>query len=376
MTQPNTEIRDNLATLIEQQKELLLADWRAQIRQLPSAKNLDTPTLNDHIPLLLRELGSALRHGSEISIAQAHAGGTPAQHGAQRLDDGFEIDEVVAEYNVLRGCIHDLAEANGLNLQGKPFHIVNRVLDQAISVAAQTYSTSRALEIQRRREEYLAFVAHDLRTPLNAISMATRVLELTFADAARTEASAKMLKTLQRNVQHLSALVGKVLEENINLQTEIGITLERRRFDLWPMVESLVHNIHPVGGSGSTRLLNRVPEDLVVFADADLLRRVFQNLIANAIRFTPRGEIVLDATVLDDSGTVECLVSDNGAGIPQDQLSAIFDKFASDGLDGGLGLGLAIFKSFVEAHDGTVSVDSIEGKGTTFRFTLPGPAQK
>jgi len=64
-------------------------------------------------------------------------------------------------------------------MQGKPFHIVNRILDEAIGLAVQTFAAHQALEVQRRREEYLAFVAHDLRTPLNAISLAAMVLERT-----------------------------------------------------------------------------------------------------------------------------------------------------------------------------------------------------
>ncbi len=360
-----------LATLIVQQRDSLLAGWRNQVRQLPSARNLDTPTLNDHIPGLLDELVRALQLPTDDTIPEAHAGGTPLKHGVQRLEDGFEIDEVVAEYNILRGCIHDLATSNNINLQGKPFHIINLVLDEAIGVAAQTYATYKALDIQRRREEYLAFVAHDLRTPLSAISLATRVLELTLADGNKTVETRKMLNTLHRNVQHLSALVGKVLEENINLQTELGIRLERRELDLWPMVEALIHDLHPLSGSDSTKLLNNIPEDLVVYADANLLRRVFQNLIANAIRFTPRGEVVISAEMTTSDGSVECRVTDNGAGIPEDQIGSIFEKYESDGSEGGLGLGLAIFKSFIEAHDGTVTVESKEGYGSTFRFTLP-----
>src|SRR6185436_12150384 len=130
------------------------------------------------------------------------------------------IEEVVAEYNILRGCIHDLADRNGLNLQGKPFHIVNRVLDGAIGLAVQSYATQQALEVQRRREEYLAFVAHDLRTPLNAISLAVRILELTLKGKGDSAETTQMLKTLRRHVQHLEPLVEKVLQERAHIQTE------------------------------------------------------------------------------------------------------------------------------------------------------------
>ena len=176
-------VLDQLAALVAQEREPLLSRWRQQVRQLPSARQLDVPTLNDHIPGLLDELAAAIHSKSDQTIPEALSEGSPLAHGRQRLQDAFDIEEVVAEYNILRGCIHDLADENGLSLQGKPFHILNRVFDHAIGLALQTYATQRALEVQRRREEYLAFVAHDLRTPLNAISLAGRVLEMTLPGA-------------------------------------------------------------------------------------------------------------------------------------------------------------------------------------------------
>ena len=363
---------DKLAAFIKQERHALLTRWRQQVRELPSARHLDLPTLTDHIPDLLDELAAALKARSDQTIPEAVSEGSPPAHGLQRLQDGFDIEEVVAEYNILRGCIHDLADANGLNLKGKLFHIINRVLDHAIGLALQTYATQRALEVQRRREEYLAFVAHDLRTPLNAISLAGRVLELKLSDHASSPEIAQMLKALRRNAQQLEGLVGKILEESTNLQTEMGITLERREFDLWPFVEALIHDLHPVAGTSSTQLINQVPDDLVVYADASLLRRVFQNLIANAIKYTPRGEIRIGARAPGPEGAVECWVSDNGAGIPEDLLEKIFDKGETD-LEkaGGAGLGLAIVKAFTEVHGGKVTVESKEGAGSTFRFSLP-----
>ncbi|MDB5337357.1 MAG: sasA [Planctomycetaceae bacterium] len=361
---------EQLAALIQQQRSAMLTQWRLQVRQLPSAKHLDTPTLNDHIPGFLDELAVALREQSFETIAHALTESSPPAHGLQRVWDGFDITEVVAEYNILRGCIHDLADSNGLVLQGRAFHILNRVLDGAIGLAVQTYATEKALEVQQRREEYLAFVAHDLRTPLNAIALATRVLEMTLPGCSAE--TTQMLKTLRRNVRHLELLVGKVIEENTNLQTEVGIKLERRELDLWPLVESLIHDLHPVAGTSSTLLLNRVPDDLVVFADASLLRRIFQNLIANSIKYTPRGEIIIGAESRHADGIVECWVSDNGTGIEPDRLDKVFDKLESDHLhEGGLGLGLTIVKTFVEAHGGQVTVTSQPGQGATFRFTLP-----
>ena len=369
----NPQILDQLATIIVRDRDALLAKWREQVRELPSAKHLDSPTLNDHIPSLIDELAIALRIRDDQTIPESLREGSPPAHGLQRLKDGFDIEEVVAEYNILRGCIHDLADANNLKLQGRPFHIINKVLDGAIGLAVQTYSNQRAKEMQQKREEYLAFVAHDLRTPLNAITLAAKVLELTFPERSSNGGTSKMMKALHRNVQQLAGLVSKVIEENSNLQTELGVHLQRRTFDLWPLVESLIHDLHPVAESGNTQLLNAVPDDLIVYADASSLRRIFQNLIANAIRHTPGGQVTIGAQIRD-VGT-ECWVSDNGEGISDEMIGKVFDKGETDTHnEGGTGLGLAIVKTFTEAHGGEVTLESTPGASTTFRLTLPGRA--
>jgi signal transduction histidine kinase len=366
---------ETLAQLVKLDRDALLAQWRLQVRQLPSARHLDIPTLNDHIPSLLDELATALDTGPEQTIPEALAEVSAPAHGLQRLKDAFDIEEVVAEYNILRGCIHDLATEHGVNLQGRPFHVINRVFDHAIGQALQTYATQRALEVQQRREEYLAFVVHDLRTPLFAISLTGRVLEKTLPKLAAGDDAQRLLKSLRRNVQQLEGLVRKVLEENTNLQTDSGLKLERRWFDAWPMVEALLDDLHEVATTAHTKLVNRVPDDMVLFADAGLMRRVFQNLIGNAIKFTPGGEVTIDARADESQGTVECWVSDNGPGIDAEMQGRIFDKGESGAEDdASTGLGLAIVKAFVEAHGGSVTVQSEAGLGSTFRFTLPGQA--
>lgn len=366
----STNLLHQLASLIEKEHESLLALWRSQVRLLPAAKYLDVPTLNDHLPKLLQELVVAFRSNSDETIAHALQGDSSPTHGLQRVKDAYDIEEVVAEYNILRGCIHDLADRNNINLQGKPFHVLNVILDGAIGSAVQAFASQKALETQQRREDYLAFVAHDLRTPLSAISMSREVLVRLFARSElESPQIAQMLKTLGRNVHHLEDLVTKILEENANLETEMGMKLERRDLDLWPLVEALIHDLHPIAGTNSTHLINSVPDELMVYADAKLLRRIFQNLIANAIDHTPQGEIVIGAREVENG--IECFVSDNGEGISPERCQSIFNKLETDSASDGLGLGLAIVKTFVEAHGGLASVKSELAKGSEFKFTLP-----
>lgn len=363
---------DKMARLITQDRLGLLERWRAKVRELPSAKRLDVPALNDHIPGLLDELSEALRAKIEKTIPEALNEGSAPVHGLQRLNQGFDIQEVVAEYNVLRGCVHDLADANGLNLQGKAFHTMNLVFDHAIGLAVETYAAERAVEVQRKREEYLAFVAHDLRTPLSVIVLAARVIEKALTASSAADETMQMFKAMRRNTQYLQVLVTKVLDENINLQTEMGTRLERRSFDLWPVIEDLLHDLAPVACASDSSLVSTVPDELVIYADAALLRRVFLNLITNAIKYTPGGTITIGARVPDGQSLVEIWVTDNGAGISESVIDRIFDKGETDpNSPGGRGLGLSIVKTFVEAHGGEVCVESKHGCGSTFRITVP-----
>ena len=368
-----TQVISKVAVLIRHRKSALLKSWRDQVRGLPSAAHLDIPTLNDHIPALLDELALALEQPSDTSITEALRDGTPPEHGIQRFEDGFDITEVVSEYNILRGCVHDLAVENDLSLEGRSFHVLNRVLDEAIGLAVKTHAEHRALEVKRRREEYLAFVAHDLRNPLTAISLAASVLEMDLQEKSGSVESAQMIKTLHRNVGQLEALVAKVLEENTDHGADDGVHPVKRYFDLWPMVQGIVQAMKPVASASETKLINLVADDLMVFADHSLLRRVFQNLNSNAITYSPGGEVRIGGRMNEEDGATECWVTDTGSGIEAYRLEKVFEKGEGDPeREDSTGLGLAIVKSFVEAHGGTVQAESAEGQGTTIRFTLPG----
>ena len=359
-----------LATTILGEREAILVRWREQVRALPSAAQLDMPTLNDHIPGWLAELAACLLTFSEMTDDASNVS-SPVAHGQQRFEDGFDIEEVVAEYNILRDCVHELAERETVDLRGPGRRFVDRVFDDSIATAVKAFAEGQAREVQRRRAEYLAFVAHDLRTPLSAITFAAYLLEQRLARDGADAEIARLLKLLGRNTRQLEALVGKVLAENTQLLTELGVALERRRFDLWPVVENLLQDLQPLAVKAGTKMINQVPDDLELNADATLVRRILQNLLTNAIAYAPGGEVTVGARESGAGEPVELWVNDTGAGIPPELIGKVFDALETDPQRNGLGLGLAIVKTFVEAHDGKVWVDSIVGEGSTFHFTLP-----
>jgi two-component system phosphate regulon sensor histidine kinase PhoR len=360
-----------LATLIRQERDALLAEWRQEVGRLSVAQTLDVPTLNNHIPDLLEELADELEAYSDESMI-GELKKNSVIHGLDRLRLGFDVEEVVGEYNVLRDVIQDLIERNNLRLGGPVNRTINRVIDMSIALAVKTYATQKALEIQQRREEHLAFVAHDLRSPLSAIAMAAQLLERAVPDVVKDERAASLLETVHRNVERLNSLVVKVVQEEANLQAKVNKKVERHEVELRELVEMLVGDLHPLAMASNTSLINEVPEGLTAFADANMLTLIFQNLISNAINYTPDGEVIIGAQKIEESVSVECWVKDDGAGIPADRLEKVFDKLETDpDKKTGMGLGLAIVKQFVEAHGGQVAVESEVGQGSTFRFTIP-----
>src|SRR5262249_43679999 len=117
-----------LSTLIQTRHDELLAHWRQQVRQLPAAATLDTPSINDQVPELLARLAECLTRNNEPRETNAIS----AEHGLLRWQAGFDVTEVVAEYNILRQCVQQAAEQDGITLTGKSLHIINDVFDDAI----------------------------------------------------------------------------------------------------------------------------------------------------------------------------------------------------------------------------------------------------
>jgi len=369
-----TENLQRLAALINEQREELLSDWRSQVRKLPGAVDLDTPTITDEVPELLNRLAEELIRTSEEANAEIRAVST--EHGLLRWQAGFDVTEVVAEYNILRCCLQDLAERNNLMLFGKAARIVNTVFDEAVGRAIKAFETMMTIELRHRHEEHIAFLLHDLRTPLEALSLATTFLDRSFQSETKTSPVESALSVLRGNIDRLNDRIGTVLHGTKGL----GRTFEPQftTLNFRKQVDAMIHDLGPIAELSQTRLVNEVGADVEVYSDSRLLDQVIQNLLSNAVKFTPQGTVTVGA-VTEENGSVTCWVTDTGQGIPPEAIEKVFDRFETRGSSQhrGLGLGLAIVKEIVELHDGEISVQSQLGKGSTFRFRIPGsPAEQ
>ena len=234
---------------------------------------------------------------------------------------------------------------------------------------------ARALEAlqdaDRRKDEFLAMLAHELRNPLAPIRNAVEILRLSGDREVRDRAR----DLVGRQVEHLARLVDDLLE--VSRITRGKVMLQKRPVRLAGIVRSAVETARPLLDSQRHEVVvGDLPEDVWIEVDAVRMSQVLGNLLHNAAKFTPAGgRITLAAAVREDG--LDITVEDNGVGIPADVLPGIFELFAQadrslDRSQGGLGIGLSLVRGLVEMHGGKVTAES-EGAGRGSRFTVRLP---
>jgi signal transduction histidine kinase len=176
---------------------------------------------------------------------------------------------------------------------------------------------------------------------------------------------------MRRNIGHLGRLVEEVVKENVHVESAGGIYVDRRLLALRPIVDVVIESMHTIAEKNRTVVINEVSECFNVYADGNLLWRVFQNLIGNAIRFAPNGVIRIAATLDDECSKAICEVIGDGVGIPAARLESVFNTLENDAEGNPHGLGLSFTRRLIQAHGGTIKVESEPNRRTVFRFTLP-----
>jgi two-component system, OmpR family, phosphate regulon sensor histidine kinase PhoR len=363
-----------LATLVEERQDQIIDQWKVAVRKLPRAQHLTDPLLLDHMPQILDELSSTLIEAQSLSIIEMRAHKSAKEHGAIRFQLGFDVEEVIAEFGLLRDVVQQFAEAAGVNISGELNRTVNRIIDKAIASSLETYVRQQAEEVERRRQEYLSFIVHDLKTPIAALTTATSVIDQRLGAERQPSVVSKMVDIIRRNATRLNDRVMEILNEESRWQAlttdEPELQLDVREVDLWPIVERLKHDCQPIADAGRNTIRNDVPHELRIHADPDLLLDVLQNLLSNALKYTTNGEINIGG--VENSDSVLCWITDTGRGIPPERLDGIFEKRTADpNVSESTGLGLAIVQKVVQLHAGTISVESAPGAGTTFRIEFP-----
>lgn len=226
-------------------------------------------------------------------------------------------------------------------------------------------------QLNREMEQFLAVLTHDMRTPLTSIKGYASILR---DRELEREQQTHIAKVILRSQDTLLEIVNNLLEIG-KLQSGTPVLLERSSFDLALLVKGVAESLETQAQEKNIALNDEsVPTPVEITGDEKKIQRIVLNLISNAIKYTPDGGQVFIETSVDGQ-FAELAVRDTGYGIPSDELPFIFDRYSRvkkhQSIAIGTGLGLAIVKSLVEAHQGTISVESEEGVGSTFTIRLP-----
>jgi two-component system, sensor histidine kinase and response regulator len=248
--------------------------------------------------------------------------------------------------------------------------IDSRELLARTRAALESYRLKRVLEAQRR--DHIAMLVHDLRHPLSSLGLVAELLDADDIGDAERRASVATIRALCRDMARLidGVLVASRLEAGV-------FSVERRRITVGTVLEATLSVFAPIAARRRVTLTFEGQMEQQVVADAPKLRQAIDNLIANALKFTPRGgKVRLRVTREKDehgAGFVVFEVSDTGPGIAEEDRPTIFDRYkqgARGRAAGGAGLGLAIARGIAEAHGGTISVSSGDLGGASFRLTI------
>ena len=280
----------------------------------------------------------------------------------------LENDAMVGAFaDDLVEVVHVLASQAAISLENAQLHQASKQEIEQRRQAEQALS-----ETDRRKDEFLAMLAHELRNPLAPISNASEVLALLLSGDARVQATVNMIR---RQTKQLTRIVDDLLD--VSRVTQGRIQLARQAIDLSTVIALAIETVDPLFRTKQHRV-SLIASDTAMYVEGDFARLVqcVANILNNAAKYTePGGEIRVASRAEGARAVIE--VTDNGAGITPQLLPRIFDLFVQgdrtiDRAQGGLGVGLAVVQRVVQMHGGEVAVRSDgAGRGSTFELRLP-----
>ena len=373
--------------------------YRTLVEQLPLITYIDTPYSADEAaayvsPQIEQILGYSLAEwhaNPAFFIEHLHPEDRDRVREAQRearqnaLPLDLEYRFIAADgrivwlkdsYTVVRDEVGNPAYTQGFAIDVTARKQAER--DREALLTQTQEQNERLRKLDRMKDEFIALVSHELRTPLTSIC---GYLELLLQDdvmAELPEAQHNWLEVIDRNAERLLRLVEDLL---LTAQASAGnLALEKAELDIAAVVAQAVQAGTPVAAARGISLTCSM--ESLPLANGDRLRigQVVDNLVSNALKFTPAGGSV-EVRAYAHRFAVRIEVTDTGMGISDEEQSQLFERFfrtarAQEEAIPGVGLGLSISKAIVEAHDGRISVRSAEGVGTTFFVDLPATAQR
>jgi signal transduction histidine kinase len=375
-----------IADYLEDHKDEILVRWRnaaeAEPAQAERLAKMDDGELFDHLPALTEALIGVLR-GEQKSLVEDDA----RRHGHQRRLDGYNVVDVLWELTIFRrvflAVLNEASEAVADWIPVDGSTTILDLLDLCAKASIDQHvketeherdaAASRAVTLESQRQRFLGTLSHELRNQIQPILLGLQRLK----HGDPTAHQLRAIEMIERQTRHQSFLVEDLLDLS---RKEIGkIELRRSRADLRDCVRHAAETNQADVDRKSLDVRIELPgEPIYALVDRERLCQVANNLMSNAVKFTPKGGTIV-WRLFQEPGWQVMSIRDNGAGIKAGDLPHIFDIFFQGEVPanvqhGGLGIGLPVVKNLVELHAATIEVHSDgEGAGAEFIVRIPAP---
>ncbi len=381
--------------LVAQEKDEIIRAWMVQVTEdseIESDRNLTYEGILDSLPSLMSAISDLLsKEGSEDSKDIRAMLNTGLNHGELRAQQGYDAEEIVREYAILREVIFEALESKLLGSDPlvllRTVRLIDGAIDQVMAVCMERYTEERLREssllyneliisnqeldrLVRNEQKNLAHLAHELKSPLSCI--------IGYSDLFLRQQNSSVEPKLSFIEQVLSS--GRKLLEMINETLEVSagqagqISMKLAPVDLCEVVEEVVLVMATLAQQkGLSIALECDQLDQPMLSDRTRLRQIVTNLVSNAVRYTEQGDIKVSVSQVADE--VEIAIADTGVGIERAEQARIFEPYyqgkAGQALPSSTGLGLAIAHQMAKLLQGTIRLESKLDVGSTFIVVLP-----
>jgi signal transduction histidine kinase len=362
----------DLAEFIDAERLAIVAEWEAFAGSLtPEAEHMTGAALRDHADEILSAIVADMRsRQTDAEQAEKSKGRGAAQHleeigklhAGLRIESGFRLDQMVAEYRALRGSVLRLWEEKGVDAGGVTRF--NESIDEALTEAVKSFMETT----ESYRHHSLGILGHDLRNPLSGIVMGANIL---INSEDLSDKSVRIAARMLSSAKRMDRMIADLLDLT---RTRFGelLPILPTPIDLSPLCHQVVAELEGLRPSGGLTFAEE--GDLRGVWDSDRIAQVLSNLVRNAIEYGATTDPISVIARADD-GDVLVEVHNSGPCIPQGVMGRLFEPMVRHAADQhkskGLGLGLYIASQIVMAHGGRLDVTSTDAEGTTFAVHLP-----
>jgi len=370
LTQPMPE----MATALRERLNRVVERWNSAVSQaIPEADNLTIQEVRNSIPRVLQQIITVFESSSAQPIEKLLE--ITRIHGVVRFHESYNIRELLLEYRILRRILSEEIDAavDGL-MSSREWIAIETAVDIAMNeavVAFVDYQSSRLKSAADAETKFLAFLAHDMRNSLNSILLTMQWIEQSIESGADLRDAPDALRSARESATSTIAGMERLLQaERLRHET----AARRESVNVATVIQEVVSQYRLVAEQKGLGIEITVPADAEIQSDASLLVLVIQNLLGNAIKYSERGTVRVEAEKTGSAADAGwCIsVADEGRGIARETLPLLFDAFTRGDTHGqpGVGLGLFIASRAAKLLGSRLAVESEVGKGARFSLVL------